>query len=156
MPSALEALCAAIVVYLLQSGMRQPGTAASTAAAQERAQAGSPARSFGTTCLEASATGTRTTTISWAQASQVAPVLLPRDDVAAELRPRVEHVERSKFLTPVLRVSAACAHRNTKHGCNSDWAWTRCQTCGAIEQVPKLEIGRMNEWNNVLIRSRTT
>ena len=65
-------------------------------------------------------------------------------------RPRVEHVGRSKYLTPMLEATTSCRHRNVKHGANSDWSWTKCQDCGAIEQIPKVDIGQMQQWNNVL------
>ena len=65
MPSAVEALCAAIVVYLLQSSLRHSGAAPAAATAQKCSEVGGPARSFGTTSVEASATRTRTTSFSW-------------------------------------------------------------------------------------------
>ena len=72
-------------------------------------------------------------------------------DDGSELRPRAEHVGRSKFLTPVLKASAACQHLDRKHGANAEWSWVRCQTCGEIEQIPKMELSRMEEWNSILI-----
>ena len=56
----------------------------------------------------------------------------------------------SKFLTPVLEPTTTCRHKNAKHGANSDWSWAKCQDCGAIEQIPKVEIGMMQQWNTVL------
>eukprot|EP00439_Symbiodinium_sp_Y106_P054927 s200_g7.t1 len=72
------------------------------------------------------------------------------EDAAEFRRPRVEHVGRSKFLTPVLEPSASCRHQCTKHGANSEWSWTKCQTCGMIEQIPKLEVGLLSQWNSVM------
>ena len=76
--------------------------------------------------------------------------LMMAEDAAEFRRPRVEHVGRSKFLTPVLEPSASCRHQCTKHGANSEWSWTKCQTCGMIEQIPKLEVGLLSQWNSVM------
>ena len=75
-------------------------------------------------------------------------------DDGSELRPRAEHVGRSKYLTPVLKASATCQHLSRKHGANADWSWSRCTTCGEIEQIPKMEISRMSEWNSIMIYRR--
>ena len=69
----------------------------------------------------------------------------------SEKRPRAEHVGRSKFLTPVLKPSPVCAHHDRKHGANAEWSWVRCMSCHQIEQIPKMEISKMEEWNSVMI-----
>ena len=75
-------------------------------------------------------------------------------DKGSELRPRAEHVGRSKYLTPVLKPTASCQHSSRKHGANAEWSWVRCQTCGEIEQIPKMEISKMSEWNSIMIYRR--
>ncbi|CAE7348803.1 RE1, partial [Symbiodinium necroappetens] len=77
--------------------------------------------------------------------------VLQAEDHAEQLRPKVEHRGRSKFLTPVLRSDPNCSHVDTKHGCNSEWAWTKCVRCNAVEQVPKMDLGEMSKWNSIMI-----
>ncbi|CAE7948306.1 hypothetical protein AK812_SmicGene44163 [Symbiodinium microadriaticum] len=60
------------------------------------------------------------------------------DDAGHLLRPRVQHVGRSKFLAPVLRSSPTCQHVRVSHGANAQWAWAKCEQCGSVEQIPKL------------------
>ena len=77
-------------------------------------------------------------------------VPLVRDE-AGMRRPLVQHIGRSQYLAPMLRQSPTCMHSSTSHGCNRDWAWTKCSECGAIEQIPKLTPDRVTEWNTVLV-----
>ena len=48
------------------------------------------------------------------------------DDAGDLLRPRVQHIGRSKFLAPVLRSSPTCPHAKVSHGANAQWAWAKC------------------------------
>ena len=36
-------------------------------------------------------------------------------------------------------------------GCNSEWAWTKCLRCEAVEQVPKMDLGKLSEWNTIMV-----
>ena len=79
--------------------------------------------------------------------------LVPTDDQDLR-RPFVEHRGRSKFLAPVLRTSPTCQHTSTKHGANAQWSWTKCETCGSTEMVPKLTLDRLTEWNSILVHQK--
>ncbi|CAE7558955.1 iscS [Symbiodinium pilosum] len=69
-------------------------------------------------------------------------------DETGQQRPLAQHLGRSQYLAPVLRQSPTCTHTTTSHGCNRDWSWTKCDACGAIEQIPKLTPDRMTDRDN--------
>eukprot|EP00439_Symbiodinium_sp_Y106_P086029 s529_g30.t2 len=73
------------------------------------------------------------------------------DDAGDLLRPRAQHIGRSKFLAPVLRSSPTCQHVKVSHGANAQWAWAKCEQCGSVEQIPKLTPDQMQEWNTVMV-----
>ena len=77
-------------------------------------------------------------------------------DETGQLRPLTQHLGRSQYLAPVLRQSPTCAHPKASHGCNRDWSWTKCEACGAIEQILKLTPDRVTEWNTVLVYQKPT
>ncbi|CAE7633450.1 unnamed protein product, partial [Symbiodinium microadriaticum] len=138
MPSSMAPLCSAIVVFLLQSGRRR--LAAQREVLEQRA--------LRLQQQEAAL-------LAEAGNQPFRPVnRLAAVDKGSELRPRAEHVGRSKYLTPVLKPTASCQHSSRKHGANAEWSWVRCQTCGEIEQIPKMEISKMSEWNSIMIYRR--
>ena len=78
------------------------------------------------------------------------------DDAGDLLRPRAQHIGRSKFLAPVLRSSPTCQHVRVSHGANAQWAWAKCEQCGSVEQIPKLTLDQMQEWNTVMVYQKPT
>ena len=32
--------------------------------------------------------------------------------------------------------------------------WTKCETCGSTEMVPKLTLDRLTEWNSILVHQK--
>eukprot|EP00439_Symbiodinium_sp_Y106_P075232 s1629_g14.t2 len=149
-PEAMASLRSAIAIFMLLSSLRPFRADHSTTPTPRTSAIGFAEGCFGTTGQATTTAGAAAFGSRWGT-GEPSSGQTPRRGGAGEVhRPRVEHVGRSKYLTPMLEATTTCRHRNVKHGANSDWSWTKCQDCGAIEQIPKVDIGQMQQWNNVL------
>eukprot|EP00439_Symbiodinium_sp_Y106_P059069 s4865_g8.t1 len=154
MPPSVATLCAALVLCVVHASMLQlrghNGAApASQSSTFGSATGGAAEEGFGSSAARtgsaggSGATGELPTTSATSTTGRTW-----RSEKAVGGAP---HRGRSKFLTPVLRASPTCSHPETKHGCNSEWAWSKCVRCQAVEQVPKMELGKLSEWNSIMV-----
>ena len=157
MRAPLEAVLLALAIGGVDSSSQCLDHCGAAAPASRRPSPGRQTRAFGTASL-----GMQQKEAELMEASRrTSPSTTPNlganiADETGQLRPLTQHIGRSQYLAPVLRKPPTCTHPTTNHGCNQDWSWTKCEACGAIEQIPKLTPNRMTEWNTVLVYQKPT
>ena len=151
MPSPLEALLLAFALAGLDAGYQLVTDCGAATRAPRRPTFGGEARAAGAPSLRHAAKGgSAFGSFEEDGGGERATRVAAKEDGEMR-RPAVQHLGRSQFLAPVLRSSPTCQHSKARHGCNRDWAWPKCEDCGAVEQIPKLTPDKLTEWNSVLV-----